>query len=213
MFAASPEQSLEWSDAGVEGASRFLNRIWRLVHTHIEAGAIVALDVSYLSEDDKVLRRKIHETLSKVTNDWGRRQSFNTAIASCMELSNALSRHEGGEQARAVMQEGLMTLVMMLSPVAPHITQAMYAALGGEGLLVSAAWPEVDEAALARDSIELMVQVNGKLRGKILVETDASQDKVEAMALMDDGVQKYTEGKEITKVIVVPGRLVNIVAR
>ncbi len=213
MFAAPPEQSLEWSDAGVEGASRFLNRIWRLVHTHIEAGAVPVLDVSALNEDDKVLRRKIYETLSKVTNDWGRRQSFNTAIASCMELSNALSRHEGGEQARAVMQEGLMTLVMMLSPVAPHITQAMYAALGGEGLLVSAAWPQVDVSALARDSIELMVQVNGKLRGKISVEPDASQDKVEAMALMDDGVQKYTEGKEITKVIVVPGRLVNIVAR
>jgi leucyl-tRNA synthetase len=213
MFAAPPEQSLEWSDAGVEGASRFLNRIWRLVHTHIEAGAVPALDVSALNEDDKVLRRKVHETLLKVTNDWGRRQSFNTAIASCMELSNALSRHEGGEQARAVMQEGLMTLVMMLSPVAPHITQAMYAALGGEGLLVSAAWPQVDETALARDSIELMVQVNGKLRGKISVEPDASQDKVEAMALMDDGVQKYTEGKEIIKVIVVPGRLVNIVAR
>jgi leucyl-tRNA synthetase len=131
-----------------------------------------------------------------------------------MELSNALSRHDTNtEQARAVMQEGLMTLVMMLSPVAPHITQAMYVALGGEGLLVSAAWPQVDEAALARDRIELMVQVNGKLRGKISVEPDASQDKVEAMALLDDGVQKYTQGKEITKVIVVAGRLVNIVAR
>jgi leucyl-tRNA synthetase len=214
MFAAPPEQSLEWSDAGVEGASRFLNRVWRLVHAHIEAGSVVALDVNALSDDDKVLRRKTHETLQKVTDDWGRRQSFNTAIASCMELSNALSRHDTrSEQARAVMQEGLMTLVMMLSPVAPHITQAMYVALGGEGVLVSAAWPQVDEAALARDRIELMVQVNGKLRGKISVEPDASQDKVEAMALLDDGVQKYTEGKEITKVIVVPGRLVNIVAR
>jgi leucyl-tRNA synthetase len=184
------------------------------VHGHIEAGSVVALDINALSDDDKVLRRKTHETLQKVTDDWGRRQSFNTAIASCMELSNALSRHDTNtEQARAVMQEGLMTLVMMLSPVAPHITQAMYVALGGEGLLVSAAWPQVDEAALARDRIELMVQVNGKLRGKISVEPDASQDKVEAMALLDDGVQKYTQGKEITKVIVVAGRLVNIVAR
>ncbi len=214
MFAAPPEQSLEWSDAGVEGASRFLNRVWRLVHSHIEAGSVVALDVNTLSDDDKVLRRKTHETLQKVTDDWGRRQSFNTAIASCMELSNALSRHDThSEQARAVMQEGLMTLVMMLSPVAPHITQTMYVALGGEGLLVSAAWPQVDEVALARDRIELMVQVNGKLRGKISVEPDASQDKIEAMALLDDGVQKYTQGKEITKVIVVAGRLVNIVAR
>jgi leucyl-tRNA synthetase len=112
----------------------------------------------------------------------------------------------------AVRQEGLLLLTMMLSPVAPHITQVMYAALGGEGLLVQASWPTVDASALTRDTIELMVQVNGKLRGKISVEPDATQDRVEAMALMDDGVQKYTEGKEITKVIVVPGRLVNIVA-
>ncbi|UCG18477.1 MAG: class I tRNA ligase family protein, partial [Thiotrichales bacterium] len=166
-----------------------------------------------LSEDDKAVRRKVHETLAKVTDDWGRRQSFNTAIASCMELSNTLSRHNSESvQSRAVLQEGLMILTMMLAPVAPHITEVMYQALGGSGLLATAAWPKVDELALKRDSIELMVQVNGKLRGKISVEPDATQDKVEAMALMDDGVQKYTEGKAITKVIVVPGRLVNIVA-
>ena len=213
MFAAPPEQSLEWSDAGVEGASRFLNRVWRLVQSHVEQGAVVELDIAALSEDDKAVRRKVHETLAKVTDDWGRRQSFNTAIASCMELSNTLSRHNSeSAQSRAVLQEGLMILTMMLAPVAPHITEVMYQALGGTGLLATAAWPEVDELALKRDSIELMVQVNGKLRGKISVEPDATQDKVEAMALMDDGVQKYTEGKAITKVIVVPGRLVNIVA-
>lgn len=213
MFAAPPEQSLEWSDAGVEGASRFLNRVWRLVQNHVEQGAVAELDISALSEDDKAVRRKVHETLAKVTDDWGRRQSFNTAIASCMELSNTLSRHNSESvQSRAVLQEGLMILTMMLAPVAPHITEVMYQALGGSGLLATAAWPKVDELALKRDSIELMVQVNGKLRGKISVEPDATQDKVEAMALMDDGVQKYTEGKAITKVIVVPGRLVNIVA-
>lgn len=213
MFAAPPEQSLEWSDAGVEGASRFLNRVWRLVQNHVEQGAVAELDISALSEDDKAVRRKVHETLTKVTDDWGRRQSFNTAIASCMELSNTLSRHNSESvQSRAVLQEGLMILTMMLAPVAPHITEVMYQALGGSGLLATAAWPKVDELALKRDSIELMVQVNGKLRGKISVEPDATQDKVEAMALMDDGVQKYTEGKAITKVIVVPGRLVNIVA-
>jgi leucyl-tRNA synthetase len=213
MFAAPPEQSLEWSDAGVEGASRFLNRVWRLVQSHVEQGAVVELDIAALSEDDKAVRRKVHETLAKVTDDWGRRQSFNTAIASCMELSNTLSRHNSeSAQSRAVLQEGLMILTMMLAPVAPHIAEVMYQALGGTGLLATAAWPEVDELALKRDSIELMVQVNGKLRGKISVEPDATQDKVEAMALMDDGVQKYTEGKAITKVIVVPGRLVNIVA-
>lgn len=213
MFAAPPEQSLEWSDAGVEGASRFLNRVWRLVQNHVEQGAVAELDISALSEDDKAVRRKVHETLAKVTDDWGRRQSFNTAIASCMGLSNTLSRHNSESvQSRAVLQEGLMILTMMLAPVAPHITEVMYQALGGSGLLATAAWPKVDELALKRDSIELMVQVNGKLRGKISVEPDATQDKVEAMALMDDGVQKYTEGKAITKVIVVPGRLVNIVA-
>jgi len=213
MFAAPPEQSLEWSDAGVEGASRFLNRVWRLVQSHVEQGKVVALDVNQLSDEDKLVRRKIHETLAKVTDDWGRRQSFNTAIASCMELSNSLSRHPTDrEQSRAVLQEGLLILTMMLAPVAPHITEVMYQALGGNGLLVSATWPKVDELALKRDSIELMVQVNGKLRGKIHVEPDATQDKIEAVALMDDGVQKYTEGKAITKVIVVPGRLVNIVA-
>lgn len=214
MFAAPPEQSLEWSDAGVDGASRFLNRLWRLVHAHVELGAVSALDKSALSSEDKQLRRKVHETLAKVTDDLGRRQSFNTAVAACMELSNALSRHEvSTDAARAVMQEGLMVLTMMLAPVAPHITQALYEALGGEGLLAAATWPMVDEQALVRDTIELMVQVNGKLRGKIEVEPEASNDKVEALALMDDGIQKYTEGKEITKVIVVPGRLVNIVAR
>jgi leucyl-tRNA synthetase len=213
MFAAPPEQSLEWSDAGVEGASRFLNRVWRLVQSHLEQGAVADLDVSALSDDDKAVRRKTHETLAKVSDDWGRRQSFNTAIASCMELSNTLSRHNTETaQGRAVLHEGLMILTLMLAPVAPHITEVMYQALGGEGLLVTASWPSVDESALKRDSIELMVQVNGKLRGKISVEPDATQDKVEAMALMDDGVQKYTEGKAITKVIVVPGRLVNIVA-
>ncbi len=213
MFAAPPEQSLEWSDAGVEGASRFLNRVWRLVQSHVEQGAVAELDLAALSDEDKAVRRKIHETLAKVTDDWGRRQSFNTAIASCMELSNTLSRHNtNSTQGRAVLQEGLMMLTLMLAPVAPHITEVMYQALGGTGLLAGAAWPKVDESALKRDSIELMVQVNGKLRGKISVEPDATQDKVEAMALMDDGVQKYTEGKAITKVIVVPGRLVNIVA-
>ena len=213
MFAAPPEQSLEWSDAGVEGASRFLNRIWRMVHSHVESGSVPSLDRQQLTEEDKAMRRKTHETLAKVTDDWGRRQSFNTAIASCMELSNSLGRYESNsQQMLAVRQEGLLLLTMMLSPVAPHITQVMYAALGGEGLLVQASWPTVDASALTRDTIELMVQVNGKLRGKISVEPDATQDRVEAMALMDDGVQKYTEGKEITKVIVVPGRLVNIVA-
>lgn len=218
MFAAPPEQSLEWSDAGVEGASRFLNRLWRMVQAHIEtavvSGDAPSIDSEKLSEDDKALRRKVHETLAKIGDDYGRRQSFNTAVASCMELSNALSRHPAHTpQARAVLQEGLMLLVMMLSPVAPHITQVMYEKLGGKGLLVSAHWPEVDEKALVKESIELMVQVNGKLRGKIDVEANASNDKIEALALMDEGVQRFTEGKEITKVIIVPNRLVNIVVR
>lgn len=214
MFAAPPEQSLEWSDAGVEGASRFLHRLWRLVEGHVAAGVVPLLDLSDLNDEQKAVRRKIHETLAKVTDDIGRRQSFNTAIAACMELTNTLTRFEvQSDQDRAVLHEGIILLVRMLSPIVPHITQALHGALGGEGLLVTADWPMVDESALKRDAIEMMVQVNGKLRGKISVEPSASQDRIESLALMDEGVQKFIEGKEVTKVIIVPGRLVNIVAR
>ncbi|WP_178863567.1 leucine--tRNA ligase [Thiomicrorhabdus cannonii] len=215
MFAAPPEQSLEWSDSGVEGAYRFLNRVWRQVHSHLEKGAVAAASTSEgLDKTLKALRLKTHETLQKVTDDMGRRQTFNTAIAACMELMNELARLEDdSDAARGVMQEALEVLVCMLSPMVPHMTQALWQALGKDGLIVDAAWPQVDEAALVKSEIELVVQVNGKLRGKIEVAADADQATILATAKADADVLKYIDGKELVKEIVVPGRLVNLVVK
>ncbi|MDG6779100.1 leucine--tRNA ligase [Thiomicrorhabdus sp. zzn3] len=215
MFASPPEQTLEWSDKGVEGASRFLNRVWRQVYTHLENGAVKAATGSEgLDKAQKALRLKVHETLQKVSDDMGRRQTFNTAIAACMELLNEIAKFDDRSQAgRAVMQEALEILVCMLSPIAPHMTQKLWEALGKSGLVLDAEWPQVDESALVKSEIELMVQVNGKLRGKIEVAADADQTAILAAAKADEGVIKFTDGKEIVKEIVVPGRLVNLVVK
>ncbi|MEE9492085.1 MAG: leucine--tRNA ligase [Gammaproteobacteria bacterium] len=212
MFAAPPDQSLEWSDSGVEGQSRFLKRLWKLVHTHVQQGRPKALDISALNDAQKALRLKLHETLQKVSDAIGRRFTFNTAIAANMELLNELGKFsDASEQGLALMQEALESVTLMLSPIVPHITQELWNALGHDELIVDYAWPQVDESALVRDSIELTVQVNGKLRGHISVAADASKDVVEAAALAESNVQRFIEGKEIRKVIVVPGRLVNLV--
>jgi len=212
MFAAPPEQSLEWSDKAVEGSSRFLKRLWKTVSDHTEQGDVVALDVDSLSDDLKALRLQTHQTLTKVSDDVGRRHTFNTAIASVMELMNALGKlKDESEQARAVVQEALEIVVLMLSPITPHISHELWQALGHDEAVVNVAWPVVDESALVQDKVELMVQVNGKLRSKVSVAADAAKDVIEALALADDNVQKFIDGKEIRKVIVVPGRLINIV--
>jgi leucyl-tRNA synthetase len=212
MFAAPPDQSLEWSDKAVEGSYRFLNRLWRAVQEHVEQGDVVALDVDNLSDELKDLRRHTYQTLTKVSDDIGRRHTFNTAIAAVMELMNALGKlKETSEQAHAVMQEALETTVLMLSPITPHISHELWKALGHDDAVVNVAWPEIDESALVQDKIELMVQVNGKLRSKISVAADMAKDAIETMALADENVLKFTQGKEVRKVIVVPGRLVNIV--
>ncbi|MDG6774764.1 leucine--tRNA ligase [Thiomicrorhabdus sp. ZW0627] len=215
MFAAPPEQSLEWSDKGVEGAFRFLNRVWRQVHGHLEQGSVEASTSSEgLDKAQKALRLKVHETLQKVTDDMGRRQHFNTAIAACMELMNELSKFEDETaQGRAVMQEALEILVCMLSPMAPHMAQSLWASLGKSGLVLDVSWPEVDESALVKSEIEMMVQVNGKLRGKVEVAADADKDTILAAAKADEAVLKFIDGKEIVKEIVVPGRLVNLVVK
>ncbi|WP_029408158.1 leucine--tRNA ligase [Thiomicrorhabdus sp. Milos-T2] len=215
MFAAPPEQSLEWSDKGVEGAYRFLNRVWRQVHTHIEAGLVKAATSSDgLSKEAKALRLKVHATLQKVTDDMGRRQTFNTAIAACMELMNEVSKFtEDSDAARGVMQEALEIVVLMLSPMAPHMSQSLWNTLGHDASIVDIQWPEVDESALVKSEIELMVQVNGKLRGKIEVAVDADKDSILAAAKADDAVLKFIDGKDIVKEIVVPGRLVNLVVK
>jgi len=212
MFAAPPEQSLEWSDQAVDGAHRFLRRLWRSVVVHCAQGQPSEPDMSQLSEELKALRRQIHQTLDKVTDDLGRRHTFNTAIAAVMELMNALAKvNASTPQARAVRQEALEIIVLMLAPITPHICHHLWHQLGHEEAIVHVAWPEVDRLALVQDSITLMVQVNGKLRSKITVAADVSKQQLESLALADEHAAKFTENKQIRKVIVVPGKLVNIV--
>ncbi len=214
MFAAPPEQSLEWSDAGVEGASRFLKRLWRQTYEHVEAGEVVALDLAALNDGQKALRRQTHETIAKVGDDIGRRFTFNTAIASVMELINALVKFkDNSEQGRAVMQESLQAIVLLLSPIVPHITHELWRALGQDSSLLDQAWPKVDESALVKDSLQIIVQVNGKLRSRIEVPASASKDEIETAAVTDENVKRFTDGKQVVKVIVVPGKLVNIVIK
>ena len=213
MFAAPPEQSLEWSDSGVEGANRFLKRLWKLADRHCQSGQVPALNKDTLDQQQKSARRKTHETIAKVSDDYGRRQTFNTAIAAIMELCNELGKLDRTEeQSRAVMDESLRAIVLMLNPIVPHVCHALWPLLGGEGDVLNAPWPTVDESALARDSIEIVVQVNGKVRAKMEVPADAPKDVVETLALEQDNAQRFIDGKTVRKVIVVPGKLVNIVA-
>ena len=212
MFAAPPEQSLEWSDSGVEGASRFLNRLWKAVYIHVSAGAVVALDTASLDGDQKAFRRKLHETIRKVSDDVGRRYTFNTAIAANMELLNDIGRFtDKTDNGRALVKEALDAAVLMLAPIVPHICHELWSALGHTDSVVDCAWPVVDDAALVKDSVELIVQVNGKLRGKISVRTDAGDDAIREAGLSEPNVRNHVEDKTIRKVIIVPGRLVNIV--
>ena len=214
MFAAPPEQSLEWSDSGVEGAHRFLRRLWRTVYEYLKQGEAVkafAGSQDGLSKELKDLRHKLHATIAKVSDDYGRRQQFNTAIAAVMELLNQYDKTDtGSEQGRAVAQEVLEAAVRLLWPIVPHICETLWSELNGAKLW-EAGWPTVDEAALVKSEIEVMVQVNGKLRGKITVAADASKADLEAAALATEGAVKFMEGKPAKKIIVVPGRLVNIV--
>jgi len=213
MFTSPPDQSLEWNDAGVEGAFRFLKRLWRLVHLHVEAGLPEAgFEVSALNEAQKSLRRQLHLTLQKVTDDMARRHTFNTAIAANMELVNALGKFEDETAAgRAVRQEVLQAITLMLAPIIPHFSQEVWEHLGHASDIVTAAWPLVDDSALQQDALEMVVQVNGKLRGKFSVPVTASREEIEALVLADEHVQRYIEGKPIKKLIVVPQKLVNIV--
>ncbi len=218
LFAAPPEQSLEWNDEGVDGAARFLKRLWKLVATHVsvqpEVMAFSDRDSdSEMRSEQKDIRRKLHETIAKVTDDIGRRHTFNTAVAAVMELMNDLSKFDdNSELGRAVVREAIEGIVLLLSPIVPHITQQLWEELGHDELLADVAWPECDESAMVRDEIELVVQVNGKLRSKINVSADADSESIEASALADEKIVANIEGKTVRKVIVVPGRLVNIVA-
>jgi leucyl-tRNA synthetase len=214
MFAAPPEQSLEWNEAGVEGMARFLRRFWREVTTHVGQPDHPEVDPAALDPAQKTLRRQLHETIAKVGDDYGRRHSFNTAIAALMELLNHVSKFDDmGDQGRAVRHEALQAMVLLLNPVTPHVSHALWQALGhGETLLEDVSFPQADPAALVRDAVTLAVQVNGKLRGTIEVAPDAERGAIEAMALAEPHVARFLEGQSVRKVIVVPGKIVNIVA-
>ena len=214
MFAAPPEQSLEWNEAGVDGMARFLRRLWSQVQKHAADGPAPALDVSALDAGQKALRRKTHETIEKVGHDYEVRHAFNTAIAAVMELLNAVSKFDDASpQGRAVRQEALEAAVLLLNPITPHASHALWQVLGHpETLLEDVPFPKADPAALVRDAVTLAVQVNGKLRGTIEVAADAPRDQIEALAKAEPNAAKYLEGLAIRKVIVVPGKIVNIVA-
>jgi leucyl-tRNA synthetase len=213
MFASPPDMSCEWSDAGVEGANRFLRRVWRLAHGHVSAGLPAALDIASLSDEQKAVRRAIHLAIKQASNDVGQHHKFNTAIAQVMTLMNVLEKAaSASEQDRALLQEGLEAVALLLAPITPHICHELWQQLGKNGAIIDAQWPQVDESALVQDSLTLVIQVNGKLRGQIEVPASASREEVEAAARANENVLRFTEGVTIRKVIVVPGKLVNIVA-
>ena len=214
MFAAPPEQSLEWSDSAVGGAHKFLNRLWSRIHNHLQHSNVPALDKSQLNKEQQNLRRKLHETIGKISDDYGRRLTFNTAIAAIMELTNDISKlPDNNPQSLAVEREALQAIVVMLSPIAPHFCHTLWQALGNKGAVIDASWPAVDKTALVRDSIELVIQVNGKVRGKIEVAADASQESILELAFADANVQKFIAGKEIKMRKVIPGKLVTIAVK
>ena len=213
MFASPPDMSLEWSDSGVEGAQRFLRRVWRLSQQHHARGPAANADLTSLSDEQKAVRRAIHLAIKQASQDIGQHHKFNTAIAAVMTLMNVLEKApQDAEQDRALMQEGLETVALLLAPIAPHICHSLWQALGHSDAIIDARWPSVDESALVQDSLQLVIQVNGKLRGHIEVAADASRELIEATARENENVLRFTEGLTIRKVIVVPGKLVNIVA-
>ena len=212
MFAAPPEQSLEWSDAGVEGAWRFLKRLWQQVHEHLQAGPAGLLQADSLGAEARAMRRRVHDTIAKVTDDMGRRYTFNTAIAAVMECSNYLARFKPADDAeRAVAREGWSALVRLIAPVTPHISQTLWQALGHEDTILDAGWPEVDEAARVQEQVTMVVQVNGKVRARIQAAPGSERDSVQTIALEEENVQRFIADKTVRKVIVVPDKLVNIV--
>ncbi|QOR08209.1 leucine--tRNA ligase [Haemophilus parainfluenzae] len=214
MFASPAEMTLEWQESGVEGAKRFLGRVWNLVYEYSQNPATTALDVTALSADQKALRRDVHKTIAKVSDDIGRRQTFNTAIAAVMELMNKLTRAPlESEQDRAVMAEALSAVVRMLYPITPHICFELWKALGNESNIDHAEWVKADEAAMVEDEKLIVVQVNGKVRGKVTVAADADEETVKTVAFADENVKKFTDNTQIVKVIYVPGKLLNVVVK
>jgi leucyl-tRNA synthetase len=212
IFAAPPDQSFEWSEAGVEGQGRFCKRLWNLVHEHVAGGVVPALDPAALSPAARTLRRKTHETLRRADDDYGRRIQFNTVVSAVHELVNAISRAEAADpEDRAAVREAIRIALIVLSPIAPHICQALWEVLGEPGLLVATRWPAVDETALVQDAVEWVLQVNGKVRGRVELPVAAEEAAARAAALNNENVLRFIEGKTVRKVILVPGKLVNVV--
>ena len=214
MFASPAEMTLEWQESGVEGAKRFLGRVWNLVYQYQQNPATTTLNASALSAEQKALRREVHKTIAKVSDDIGRRQTFNTAIAAIMELMNKLTKAPlENEQDRAVMAEALSAVVRMLYPITPHICFELWQALGNENGIDTAEWVKVDESAMIEDEKLIVVQVNGKVRGKVTVAVEADEERVKSVAFADENVKKFTDGQQIVKVIYVPGKLLNVVVK
>jgi len=213
LFAAPPEQSLEWNDAGVEGAHRYLKRVWKLTHDYLAIGVSTApLDVDKFTTDERSIYRQIHQTIAKVSDDMLRRYTFNTAIAALMELTNALSRLNYNEaNSKALLHHGLENLLLLLSPLVPHITHVLWQAIGNTKLILDTPWPTSDAAALVQDSIELVIQVNGKMRGHITVPAGLDSAHIEQAVLAAEHIQQHIAGKNVKKVVIVPNRLINIV--
>jgi leucyl-tRNA synthetase len=221
MFASPPEQTLEWREDGVNGASKFLRKLWKL-YLENAVGDCGVFTIDHMSKNQKNLHRKTHETIKKVTDDYQRRYSFNTAIAAVMELINAVVKFQNDDNQNPnnkkekkncpITKHALETAVLLLSPVVPHICQELWQLSGHTELVVDANWPKCDENALSRDEILIIMQVNGKTRGKMEVAVDLSKQAIEELAMKDENVTKFINGKTVRKVIVVPGRLINIVA-
>jgi leucyl-tRNA synthetase len=214
MFAAPPEQSLDWNESGVEGMARFLRRLWAQVQRHVAEGPVAARDPAALSPAGRALRRQLHEAIQKVGDDYARRYTFNTAIAAVMELLNAIAKFdEATPAARALRQEAFEAVTLLLNPITPHTSHALWQVLGHPvATIEDLAFPQPDPAALVRDAVTLAVQVNGKLRGTIEAGVHATREAIEAQALAEPNVARFLEGQTVRKVIVVPGKIVNIVA-
>ena len=212
MFASPPEQTMEWSDEGVSGAFKFLKKLWRIVHDQIKLSNEDVIDVSILNDQQKYLRRKTHETIKKVSDDFGRRNTFNTAIAAVMELLNEIPKVDTiSPQSIAVRREAISNAILMLNPIVPHICNKLWLTLGNPTSICEIDWPKVDELALLKTSSTIVIQVNGKVRGKIEVSVGSNDDTVKSQALEHGNVQKFIAGKQVKKIIIIPNKIVNIV--
>ena len=215
MFAAPPEQSLEWSDQGVQGANRFINRIWRLVNKHIDLGIPESGPLQSSEEAINKLRSKTHKTLAKVKDDYLRRHSFNTAIAAIMELSNEIPKEfleeNSNKEFRRAVNEAIEAILIMLSPITPHLSQFLRWKIHPSELILDVGWPEIEEDLLEDSKLTIAIQVNGKLRSQIEVASDTPEEEIKSLSLADEKIAIHTETKKVRKVIYVPGKIINIV--